>query len=149
MNAWQTSICVNRYFIQLVNILHTTYLQQGIVNAESNLCVTIHWGSSFHLCGDTLIPGVCFNIIASWATMPQNLPTLPYIIASNTQPLQTCKPQCRKIYQHYRTSSHLTHNHCKPARDAFIQQHADTAYNCKHASHNTAKFTNITVRHRI
>ena len=32
--------------MEAINLLQTTYLNPGIVSAESSLCVTIHWGSS-------------------------------------------------------------------------------------------------------
>ena len=32
--------CVLR--VEMINTVHTTYMNQGIVNAESSLCVTIH-----------------------------------------------------------------------------------------------------------
>ena len=33
----------------MVNAVRTTHLKQGIVNDESSLCATIHWGSPFLL----------------------------------------------------------------------------------------------------
>ena len=45
------SLCLFIYTMENINLLQTTYLILGIVNAESNLCVTIHWDSALHVFG--------------------------------------------------------------------------------------------------
>ena len=39
----------------MINLLQTTYVNPGIVSAESSLCATIHWGSAcvFLICSHT------------------------------------------------------------------------------------------------
>ena len=46
--------------MRMINLLQTTYLNPGIVSAESSLCATIHWGSSCVclICADWLLPPV-------------------------------------------------------------------------------------------
>ena len=46
--------------MRMINLLQTTYLNPGIVSAESSLCATIHWGSSCVclICVDWLLPPV-------------------------------------------------------------------------------------------
>ena len=49
--VFKLSLCLFIYTMENINLLQTTYLILGIVNAESNLCVTIHWDSALHVFG--------------------------------------------------------------------------------------------------
>ena len=50
----------------MINLLQTTYMNPGIVSAESSLCATIHWGSAwvFLICSHTQL----LSINIGWKT---------------------------------------------------------------------------------
>ena len=52
--------------MRMINLLQTTYLNPGIVSAESSLCATIHWGSSWVLW--SVIPHLFNNLAPCFAT---------------------------------------------------------------------------------
>ena len=63
------SLCLFIYTMENINLLQTTYLILGIVNAESNLCVTIHWDSALHVFG---LPLHFDYVWADYAVSPQS-----------------------------------------------------------------------------
>ena len=52
--------------MEVINLLQTTYMNPGIVSAESSLCATIHWGSAwvFLICSHTQL----LSINIGWKT---------------------------------------------------------------------------------
>ena len=66
------SLCLFIYTMENINLLQTTYLILGIVNAESNLCVTIHWDSALHVFGLPLhFDNLKADVYSCFPTKPQ------------------------------------------------------------------------------